>query len=122
MSVEWHGMVKSDSFSENIRRTRKEFEQVIKSNRWDDLFSVLELKPDLINATFLDNPLWYSPLHHLTEENAPAEIIEKTIRLGAWRTLKTLNGEKAIDIAFRNGRQELASLLTPFYLHHIHLE
>jgi len=76
----------------------------------------------LINATFLDNLLWYSPLHYLTEENAPVEIIEKTIILGAWRTLKTRNNEKAIDIAIRNGRQELVSLLTPVYLHHMPLE
>jgi hypothetical protein len=122
MSVEWCGMVKSDSFSENAQKTRKEFEQVIKSNRWDDVFSALEQNPDLINATFLDNSLWYSPLHHLTEENAPVEIIEKTISLGAWRTLKTFNDEKAIDIALRQGRQELVSLLTPIYCHNIQLE
>ena len=122
MSVEWCGMVKSDSFSENARIMRKEFEQIIKSNRWDDVFSVLEQNPDLINATFLDNPLWYSPLPHLTEENAPVEIIEKTISLGAWRTLKTLNDEKAIDIALRKGRQELVRLLNPIYYYNIQLE
>jgi hypothetical protein len=122
MSVEWCGMVKSDSFSENARETRKEFEQVIKSQKWDNVFSGLEQYPDLINATFLDNLLWCSPLHHLTEENAPVEIIEKAISLGAWRTLKTYNDEKAIDIALRNGRHELVSLLTPRYAHHVPLE
>jgi hypothetical protein len=64
MSVEWNGMVKSDSFSENARTTRKEFEKVIKSNRWDGVFSRLEENLDLINATLLDDPLWYSPLHY----------------------------------------------------------
>jgi len=122
MSVEWCGMINSDSFSEHARITRREFEQVIKSNRWDDVFSVLEQNPDLINATFLDNPLWYSPLHHLTEENAPVEIIERTINLGAWRTLKTLNEEKAVDIALRQGHQELVRLLNPIYYHNIQLE
>jgi hypothetical protein len=122
MSVEWHGMVKSDSFSETARKTRKEFEQVIKSNSWDDIFSVLEQNRDLINATFLDDPLWYSPLHYFIEENAPIELLEKTIGLGAWRTLKTRNDEKAIDIAHRNGRDELEGLLTPIYCHNIELE
>jgi hypothetical protein len=122
MSVEWCGMVNADSFFENEQKTRKEFEQVIKSNKWDDVFSVLEQQPELINATFLDNPLWYSPLHHLTEENAPFDLIEKIISLGAWRTLKTFNGEKAIDIAFRKERQELVGLLTPIYWHKIESE
>jgi hypothetical protein len=122
MSVDWCGMVKSASFSEDARKTRKEFEKIIKSNRWDNVFSVLDQNPDLINAPFLDDPLWYSPLHHLTEENAPVEIIEKTISMGAWRTLKTLNNEKPMDIALRKGRQELISLLTPIYCHSLDLE
>lgn len=122
MSLEWCGMIRADSFSENARISRMEFEQVLKSNRWDDISSVLEQKSELINATFLDSSLWYSPLHLLVEQNAPVEIIEKAISLGAWRTLQTINKEKALDIALRKGRHELVGLLHPLYYHNIQLE
>ena len=117
MSVEWPGRLRSDSFSEEARKTRKEFEQVVRSEKWDDVLSALKQDQDLINESFLDSSVWYSPLHYLTEENAPVEIIERTLSMGAWRTLKTLSDERAIDIALRKGRQDLVALLTPTYRH-----
>lgn len=122
MSAEWCGVVKSDSFSEDARNNRKKFEQVIKSKKWDDVLSALGQNPNLINESFLDNTLWYSPLHYLTEENAPIEVIEKTVSMGAWRTIKASNGEKAIDIAVRKGNKNLVNLLTPIYFHNVKLE
>jgi len=38
MSFEWYGMVTSDLFTEPARKARKDFEQVIKSQKWDDIF------------------------------------------------------------------------------------
>ena len=121
MSVEWPGRVTSNPFSEEVRKTRKAFEQVIRAKKWEDILYALKQSRDLINEPFLDDPRWSSPLHYLTEENAPVEIIERTLSMGAWRTLKTLSGEKPIDIALRKGRQDLIALLMPIYRHTVDL-
>ena len=39
--------------------------------------------------------------------------------MGAWRTLKTFNGETAIDIANRKGYYHLVKLLQPVYFHNV---
>jgi len=122
MSIEWCGIIKSETFDEKERNLRENLEQVIKTHKWNDIFAFVEKRPDLINAAFLDNSSWYSPLHQLTAENSPAEVIEKIVSLGAWRTLKTFDGDKAIDIANNKGYLHLVKLLEPVYCHTTNLE
>jgi hypothetical protein len=117
MSIEWCGVIKSDTFSKNERSIRKDLEQVIKTHKWDEVFTIFEKRPDLINAALLDNSSWYAPIHQLTAENSPIEVIEKLINMGAWRTFKTSDGYKAIDIANKKEYQHLANLLEPVYRH-----
>jgi hypothetical protein len=117
IEFEWCGIVKSDMFSNDWQILIKKLEQVIKAHEWDEMFTILDKDPELINTCFLDSPSWHAPIHQLALENSPSEIIEKILSMGAWRTLKTINGDKAIDIANKKGYQHLAKLLGPVYRH-----
>lgn len=117
IEFEWCGIVKSDMFSKDLQILIKKLEQVIKAHEWDEMFTVLEKKPELINICFLDNPSWLAPIHQLALENSPSEVIGRILSMGAWRTLKTINGDKAIDIANKKGYRHLAKLLEPVYRH-----
>jgi hypothetical protein len=120
--MDWCGIVKSGAFSKDEQNLRKEFERAIKEREWNNVFTILEKRRDLINAVFLDHSSWHSPIHQLALENSPVEIIEKFVNIGVWRTLKTLDGEKAIDIASRKGHHHLVYLLKPVYRHSANLE
>lgn len=122
MDLEWCGIYKSEHFNKETREILINLEQSLKGQKWDDYFSVLEENPGFINIPFMDSPRWYSPFHYLIEENSPVEIIEQFINKGAWRTLKTMNGEKAIDIARRNRYEHLYSVLEPRYVRTVNLD
>lgn len=122
MDAVWCGVVEAKSFSENEQNIRKELEQAVKTRKWDEMFAVLGKRPYLVNAAFLDDPKWNAPLHQLVEDNAPAEIVEKAAKLGAWLTLKDFNGNKAVDIANRKGNQHLVEDLNPVYCHPLNPE
>lgn len=122
MTIEWCGIVKSNIFSQDECNLRKQIAKVIKAHQWNKAFLLLQERPDLINATFLDEMSWYAPVHQITFDNSPIEIVEKILSIGAWRTLKNSDGNKPVDIANKEGYQNLALLLKPIYRRHINLE
>jgi hypothetical protein len=58
---------------------------------------------------------WYAPLHQAAHGDALIEIIRRLVDLGAWRTLRTKEGERPIDIARRKGHVHLSQILEPVY-------
>jgi len=75
----------------------------------------LKQRPDLVNIPFLDDPLWFAPLHQGAYNKAPLKVIQKLLSLGAWRTLKTIKGEKPVDLCPKGTQEDLVKLLTPIY-------
>jgi hypothetical protein len=61
----------------------------------------------------------YTPLHHAAYGNAPVEVVQQMIKLGAWRTLRNNADERAVDIAKRKKHLGLVQLLEPVYKTHV---
>ena len=57
----------------------------------------------------------YAPLHQAAHGGAPAQVVRRLLEMGAWRTLRTRRGERAVDTAGRRGHRALIPLLLPVY-------
>ena len=55
----------------------------------------------------------YAPLHQAAYSGAPIEVAQALISLGALRTLRTMDGQRAVDIARQEGHRHLVEILTP---------
>jgi hypothetical protein len=58
-------------------------------------------------------------LHQVAWRGAEAGVAERLVRLGAWRTLRTSGGERAVDIATRRRHGDLVEVLGPVIRHEV---
>lgn len=66
-----------------------------------------------VNGWRPGGPSLYAPLHQAAHHGAPAEVVLELLALGAWRTLRTAEGERPVDVAVRRGHRHLVDLLQP---------
>lgn len=113
MRVEWDGITKPECCREDDIAIRHNLAEAAKRYHWALALEILADRPDLINATRLNGQSFYTPLHQAAYGNAPLDVVEQMIAIGAWRSLRTANGERALDIARRKQHQHLLDLLQP---------
>lgn len=98
---------------------RVELADAARGYDWKRMVEILEDDPSLINMTRLDGSTGYTPLHQSAHGGAPADIVQKLLNLGAWRTLRTADGKTALEIATIRGNDHLISVLEPVLLHQV---
>lgn len=74
-----------------------------KSYDWPQTLSILNEHPDLINATRPGGKSLFTPLHQAVHGNAPLEVIQQLMQMGASLELKTADKETALEIACKKG-------------------
>lgn len=115
MVKEWCGIFTSNFLFKEKAQLRLKLAEYFKTRKWDKGLKILKQRPDLVNIPFLDDPLWFAPLHQGAYNKAPLKVIQKLLSLGAWRTLKTIKGEKPVDLCPKGTQEDLVKLLTPIY-------
>ncbi len=101
-------LLKDEVVARNIRRA-----DAAKAGRWEEVFEVLGLEWVRVNQWRLGGSSWYAPLHQAAWHGAPADVVERLLGLGAWRSLPTRDGRTAYDIARARGHLHLLELLEP---------
>ncbi|WAL60006.1 ankyrin repeat domain-containing protein [Thermocoleostomius sinensis] len=119
MAAEWDGITKSEVLRDDEVVIRHALADAAKQYNWKKTLEILDERPDLINVTRPDGQSLYTPLHQAAHGNAPVEVVQKMVGMGAWRTLRNIADERAVDIAKRKGYQGLIQLLEPVYKTHI---
>lgn len=109
----WNGITRSATLSDGAASVRRELADHAKRYDWPAVFAILEAEPDLANSWRPGGQSLYTPLHQAAHGGAPASIVQRLIRTGAWRALRAANGERAIDIAQRRDHTNLVPLLQP---------
>ncbi|NNJ11796.1 ankyrin repeat domain-containing protein [Chloroflexales bacterium ZM16-3] len=109
----WDGVTTSSAFQEAELSTRNILADAAKIYDWERVLTILGKRQDLVNATRPHGQSHYTVLHQAAHGGAPAEVVQQLIAIGAWRTLRTSQAERAVDIALRQGHMELLPLLTP---------
>ena len=113
--MEWDGITKSKVLKNDEVAIRHQLADAAKIYAWQTTLKILNERPDLTNVTRPDGRALYTPLHQAAYGNAPVEVVQQIIALGGWRTLKTADDERPVDIAKRKKHQHLIPLLEPVY-------
>ena len=113
MHTVWDGITRSEVLSESDVRLRHDLADSAKRYDWKRVFSILKDHDGLVNTSRPDGSSWYAPLHQAAHGGAPIEVIERLIRMGAWRTLQNARGERSLDVANKEGHLHLSKSLIP---------
>lgn len=116
---DWHGMLQRDHYNESTLASRDAIANAAKEYEWDTLLRLLDGDRSYVNTWRLGGETWYTPLHQAAHGGAPKAVVERLLTLGAWRTLRTAKGERAVDIAVKRRADHLAALLEPHPVHKV---
>jgi hypothetical protein len=119
MDINWDGITQSGALSEKATNARNAIADAAKSYNWPTVFKLISEDKDFVNSSRLGGTSLYAPLHQAAHAGASAEIVQRFIELGAWRTLLNSRGERAVDVAERMGHRHLLKLLEPVLKHHV---
>lgn len=86
--------------------------------RWDRVLELLEAGPRWLtpNRWKTTGTSLFTPLHQAAWHGAPVAVAEQLIELGAWRTIRTSDGRRPVDIALQRGHDHLRAILEPVVL------
>ena len=119
MDVLWDGVTVADQYQDWVQAARNGIADAAKSSDWPRLFQILSEHRGYVNSPRLGASSLFAPLHHAAYNDAPQEVIQQLIGLGAWRTLQNARGERPVDVAERRGFPHLIEVLSPNLKHHV---
>lgn len=119
MDIVWDGITRPETLSPEDLALRQAFANAAKLYYWPRVFEMVAEHRDLINSTRPGGSSLFAPLHQAAHGGAPVKDVRRLITLGAWRTLRTAQGERPVDIARRKGHDHLLRALEPVYKHRV---
>lgn len=106
----WQGMTGApavaDSAAEKLATTAK-------AGDWSRVLDLLDHPHVTANTWRPSGTSHYTPLHQAAWHGAPVDVVQQLLDRGAWRTLRTAKGQRAVDIAQQRGHAHLIEALTP---------
>lgn len=118
----WDGVTRAETLKLQVAAARQRLADAAKAYDWSAALALLDENGQLINTTRLDGQSLYAVLHQSAHGGAPVEVVEQLLNLGAWRTLRTAQGERPVDIAERQGHKHLLDLLRPVFQREVPLD
>ncbi|MDP9371072.1 MAG: ankyrin repeat domain-containing protein [Chloroflexota bacterium] len=103
----WDGITRTGTLTDEAAARRQYLADRAKSYDWAAVLATLSQQPDLINSTRPGGRSLYTVLHQAAHGGAPIDAVERLLAFGAWRTLRTAQGERPVDIAERGGHGHL---------------
>lgn len=119
MTAKWDRITKSEVLRDHEVVVRHKLADAAKEYNWKKVQEILNERSDLSNVTRPDGRSLYAPLHQAAYGNAPLEVVQQMVAIGAWRTLKNADSEKPVDLARKKKHQYLVQLLEPNYKRYI---
>ncbi|GAB3077707.1 hypothetical protein [Pedococcus soli] len=116
---QWHGVLTApDSLNPEAVDQAHTLANAAKAGDWERVLALLDGGP---GGSHWDANTWrpgsrgsgFTPLHQAAWHGAPADVVEALLRRGAWRSLRTTEGQTAADIATARGHTHLDKLLDP---------
>jgi hypothetical protein len=118
-SIIWDGVTRSRTLIEDVARLRQDLAEFAKKYNWPKVLGLLSENQQLVNATRPDGHSLYSPLHQAAYGGADVEVVTALLKFGAFRTLKTSDAKRAVDIARIRSHSHLFQILEPVYEQHV---
>ncbi|MEV6213833.1 hypothetical protein [Nocardia sp. NPDC051833] len=112
VGIQWYGWYRREFFDERSIAARDRLADAARDGQWDVVLEVAD-RDRTINSTRVGGSSGFAPLHQAAWHGAPEPVVERMLELGAWRTLRTADGDTAADVAAARGHDRLAERLTP---------
>ncbi|KHL18341.1 UNVERIFIED_CONTAM: ankyrin [Mumia flava] len=110
--TEWPGVVDPSLLKPELVSDANRLADAARSGAWDSVLSLLESSPWLgPNRWRVDGSSWFTALHQAAWHGAPVAVVERLVAMGAWRSLRTAAGDRAVDIARDRGHAHLVAAL-----------
>lgn len=111
--MEWDGLTDREQFGERYRQERDHFADLARNADWDAVFEELGERPGWANLPRPGIRSGFAPLHQAAWHGADFAVVSRLIAHGAWRTQRTRDGRRAVDVARERGHTHLLNLLEP---------
>ena len=112
MSDDWPGVLDPDVLNEELVEHSHHLADAARAGRWDTLLDLVEEDGARgVNQWRIGGTSWFTPLHQAAWLGAPVDVVERLLRAGAWRSLRTAEGDRPIDLARTRGHLHLLEAL-----------
>ncbi|MFJ2606249.1 MULTISPECIES: ankyrin repeat domain-containing protein [unclassified Streptomyces] len=115
--AEWDGVTRRSTYKEKLVARRDRLADAARDADWDTVVDILDLERGWVNCARIEGRSGFTPFHRAAWHGVPVETAELLLDLGAWRTFRTHDGRRPLDLAVERGHHHLADLLRP-RLHH----
>lgn len=119
MNVDWDGITLSKTLNGEAQLIRQQLADYARAYDWAQVLDILSENRECINSIRLDGSSFYAPLHQAAHGDAPLDVVQKLIEMGAWRTLRNAKEQRPVDIALAQNHERLVPLLSPQYQHQV---
>ncbi|MGW4380356.1 ankyrin repeat domain-containing protein [Kitasatospora sp. NPDC004531] len=115
--TEWDCVAERREFREWELAERDGVSDAAYRGDWPAVLAAAAASPRAANQRRTGGRSGWTPLHQAAWHGAPPGVVRQLVEAGAWRTLRSTDGERPVDIAARQGHGELLPLLEPAPLH-----
>jgi hypothetical protein len=109
----WDGITKSAGLDPETLRVRNHLADSARKYEWAEVLQILSENCRLVNASRPDGRSRFAPLHQAAHAGASVEVVTKLLELGAFRSLRSSNGKRPVDIARESGHRLIIPFLNP---------
>jgi hypothetical protein len=117
--LSWDSVLERSDLNPDVLALRDALSDAVEEGHWAHVATLLDRTDDDLPSALSANALrvgdasGMAPLHHAATQGAHSDVVEHLVACGAWRTLRTADGDTAAAIAHRLGHATLAEHLRP---------
>jgi hypothetical protein len=112
MSDDWPGVLDPDVLNDELVAYTHQLADAARIRRWSAVLDLAEAHSTWgVNRWRVGGTSWFTPLHQAAWLGAPTDVVERLLRAGAWRLLRTADGDRSIDLARKRGHRHLLETL-----------
>ncbi|MEJ2864312.1 hypothetical protein [Actinomycetospora flava] len=115
----WDAVLERSDLEPTVLALRDALSDAVEAGHWAHVATLLDRTDDDLPSALSANALragdrsGTAPLHHAARQGAHPDVVDDLVARGAWRTLRTTDGETAEAVARRLGHASLADRLRP---------
>ncbi|MEJ2885520.1 hypothetical protein [Actinomycetospora aeridis] len=115
----WDAVVERSDLEPTVLALRDALSDAVEQGHWAHVATLLDRTDDDLPAALSPNALragdvgGLAPLHHAALQGAHPDVVGDLVTRGAWRTLRSVEGETPEAVARRLGHVTLADRLRP---------
>ncbi|MFD7710222.1 ankyrin repeat domain-containing protein [Streptomyces sp. NPDC059785] len=113
IDIEWDGLTERERYNDWYLKERDRLADAARDADFNRLFEELAQHPRRVNPARPGSRSGFTALHQAAWHGAGIAVVSRLLAHGAWRTHRTRDGRRPVDIARERGHAHLLELLEP---------